>query len=474
MTETETTARHASSPSVGLGDRLAAFARGLGAPTDPAGLAFFRFAIGVIVAVSAIRFIAFGWVEELFVAPRFHFKYLGFHWVPAMPAELARPVFVAIAILGVAVAVGFLYRASVLALFVLFAWIQLIDATNYLNHYVLVALLLALLACFPLGRTWAIDAWLRPATRLATLPAWMTWLVRFQVACVYVFAGKAKLGTDWLLHAQPLSIWLGSRTDVPLVGRLFHEPWVAYAFSWAGFVFDSTIVAFLIARRTRAVAYLVVIGFHAMTMALFPIGMFPVIMVVAATIFFDHDWPCALHARLRGRPPVEAPSGVPAPPSRAAIAAGVVFCAANLLVPLRMHLYRGDVLWHEQGMRLAWKVMVREKNASVTYHLEDRATGRTWFRKPRELLDARQEREFGTQPDLVLQLAHAFAADERARGRDVAVRAEALVSLNGRAAKLLVDPTIDLTQVHDGLARAAWVTDAPGGPPLHRRRSRSE
>src|SRR5690606_34436917 len=96
-------------------------------------------------------------------------------------------------------------------------------------------------------------------------------------------------------------------------------------------------------------------------------------------------------------------------------------------------LYGGDVSWHEQGMRFSWRVMLREKNASVTYLVTDRARGRTYEVAPRRYLTAWQEREFGTQPDLVLQLAHHVAREESARlGREVEVRVDAVASLNGR------------------------------------------
>ena len=49
-----------------------------------------------------------------------------------------------------------------------------------------------------------------------------------------------------------------------------------------------------------------------------------------------------------------------------------------------------------------------------------------------------------TEPDLIHQAAIAIAADERHRGHDVEVRVDAWVSLNGRPAQRLIDPTVDL------------------------------
>lgn len=440
----------------------------LGEPRDPAALAAFRVVVGAIVAISAARFLVHGWVDALFVTPRVVLPYPGLGWVPRLPPALAHEAFVALGLLGVAVAAGFLYRASVVALFLLFTWIQLVDVTNYLNHYVLVSLLLGLMSLMPLGRVLAVDAWLWPARRLPSLPAWMTWLFRVQVGCVYVFAARAKLGEDWLLHAQPLGIWLGSRTDVPWLGPWLGARWVAFAFSWAGFLFDATIVPLLLWGRTRRFAYPVLVGFHGVTGLLFPIGMFPVIMIGTATVFFPPGWPRDVAARLGLVRRWE--GGRPRPPSRLAVGLGMAFVAASLLVPLRSAAWPGDVRWHERGMRFSWRVMVREKNAVATYHLEDRATGRRWFVRPRELLDDRQEREAMTQPDLVLALGRMIARREAERGRDVAVRADVVASLNGRPPRPLVDPSVDLASLDDGdLSR--WILPRPDEPPARAGRS---
>jgi hypothetical protein len=145
-----------------------------------------------------------------------------------------------------------------------------------------------------------------------------------------------------------------------------------------------------------------------------------------------------------------------------ALLASAVYLAIQALVPLRHHLYGGDVLWHEQGMRFAWKVMVREKNASVTYLVHLPKLGRTLHVPPRRYVTSAQEREMAAQPDLVLQLAHHIAKDFRARGHaDVEVRADVVASLNGRRAARLIDPKVDLSRVTDGFAKATWVLPAP-------------
>jgi vitamin K-dependent gamma-carboxylase len=243
--------------------------------------------------------------------------------------------------------------------------------------------------------------------------------------------------------------------------------------SWAGCLFDLTVVLFLMIPRTRLVAYVVVLVFHAATKALFPIGMFPAIMVVAAQVFFSSSWPRSALAALRRAAPPRDVAAITSPPRRpalfhAGVAIAACYCAFQLLWPLRTHLYGGSVLWHEQGMRFSWRVMLREKNGSVTYLVTDPRTGRTREVPPRKYLNNRQERDFSTQPDLILQIAHRIARDfEASEGVRPVVRVHAPVSLNGRESALLIDPEVDLASVRDGLAKASWIKPSPETPPIH-------
>jgi hypothetical protein len=450
----------------------------LAAPRDIASLVAFRVAFGLIVAVSGLRFLAYGWIDDMFAMPKFHFAHWGFGWLPAPPPAIAPALFAALAVLGALVAVGLWFRPAIVALFALFTYLQVVDATNYLNHYYLVSLLAALLFFTPAHRAFSLDARRRPAIRAATVPAWCLYLLRFQVVVVYINAGLAKATTDWLLHAQPMNLWLSGRTDFPIVGPYLALPAVAFAASWAGFLFDTTIAFFLLARRTRPFAYVAVLAFHFTTHLLFPkIGMFPVIMVVAALVFFDPSWPRRLAAAARRRlgrasaaPAVAAPAAVAAPGAGRWLGAGMAVAAAFMVVqvlfPLRTHLYGGNVSWHEQGMRFSWRVMSRAKNGTVTFIVREPATGQQWEVAPAKYVTRMQERDMAVQPDLILQLAHHIASDFAAHGHPgVEVHADARVSLNGRPAAVLVDPEIDLAREADGLGGKRWIRPAPAGPP---------
>jgi vitamin K-dependent gamma-carboxylase len=440
-------------------------------PVDIASLAAFRVVFGLLMFAGIVRFLFTGWIEPMYGEPTFFFHYPGFAWVVPWSVTGMYVHYGVLAGLALMIAAG-AWTRIVTPLFTLgFAYTQLVDVTNYLNHHYLVVLLGAMLSVLPAGRAWSVDVWRRPARRLEVVPAWTVWLLRFQVGVVYVFAGLAKAQPDWLLHAQPMNIWLTARTDTPWIGAWLDERWVAYAMSWAGFLFDTTIVVWLSWRRTRLAAYVVLIGFHGAVGYFFNIGMFPFIMVTSALIFFAPSWPRRL---LRGLPA----RWQPAPAPTVAIAARVapawlgvvlgVHVVLQLALPLRHHVYPGELLWNEDGMRFGWQVMVREKHGSVNYVVRF-ADGRRLEVPPRDYLTARQEREMAGQPDLIAQLARRIADDMRTKGHgDVQVTVEAMVSLNGRAPVAMIDPTVDVARVRD-VGPRWWVTPAPSTPPIHLR-----
>lgn len=469
------------SPAIGPTAWLARFERLMLAPVDGAWLAVYRIAFGLALGVSMQRFLAYGWVDTLLVSPRYKFHYWGFSWVPCLARGEMHALFWALFALGLCVAAGFLFRVTAPLFALGLTYIQLVDVSTYLNHYYLAGLLAWLFALSPAARVWSVDAWLArkvPFLRRFSPEgphvafAWHA-LFRCQIGLVYVFASLAKAQSDWLVHGQPLGMWLGASTSLPVVGKLFTLPHVPLVMSWCGFLFDATIVLWLSMARTRKLAYLVVIGFHVMTRALFDIGMFPIIMTCSALVFFPASWPRDVADRVRtwlGRvapPRPEVPSGAPRTSTfrRIALGLGVLYVVFQVTMPLRTFLYGGNVLWHEQGMRYSWRVMVRAKGGATTFFVKEKATGKVWLVSPRQYLTAYQENEMSGQPDLILELAHTIGEDYAARFGPVEVRAESTVSLNGRRGAPLVDPDVDLLTVHDGIAPASWILPSPGGAP---------
>jgi hypothetical protein len=399
-------------------------------------------------------------VQEHYLTPRVFFPMAELTWLRPLPGRGMYAVWGALVLLGGMISVGLFTRLAAALFCLLFTYAHALDKTHYLNHYYLVSLLTALLAVLPAGNLASLDA-LRAGKVQATVPAWALHLLRFQVGCVYFFGGVAKLKGDWLLRAQPLKIWLPAAQDTPLLGPFLRLPAAPWLMSWTGALYDLSIPFLLLWSRSRPFAYLAVVIFHTATGMLFNIGMFPLFMVGASLIFLPPSWP-----RLTPWPPLPGeqrardltPPPLPGGPRGGLIA---VYIAVQVLLPLRHWIYPGDVLWTEDGFRFAWNVMLIEKTGSAEFTVVDRATGARAYVRNRDHLTPLQEKAMAAQPDLLLAFAHHLAREHQARGRDVAVYADAFVSLNGRPPARLVPPDLDLTSVREGWGPRSWILPAP-------------
>ncbi len=446
-------------------------------PVPGESAAAFRVIFGLVGLAVVVRLFAHGWIGELYIEPERHFTYPGFEWVRPWPGWGMYLHFAALGLLSIGIALGYRYRLCAALFFVGFTYAELIDRTTYLNHHYWICLAALLIIFLPLNRAWSVDGWRNPAIRADnSLPSWVMWALRAQVGVVYVFAGIAKLNPDWLLHAQPMRIWLYQHGDMPLFGPLLQEAWAAYTMSWAGAAFDLTIVGWLLWRRTRLWAYLVLVGFHVATWILFPrLGIFPWMMIGASLVFFDPDWPRRVVSRVSdwwgwrlGRSPPPQPSpiegeGVSVPSrlswGRRAVLIGLgAFALVQVVMPLRHFAYPSNVRWSEEGYLLSWRVMLTEKVGFAQFRVRDPDTGRSWIVSPDEYLTPLQVERMAFQPDLILQTAHFIAEDFSERGfPSVAVKADAFVSWNGRANARLIDLDADLAAIEPGLGAKWWI-----------------
>ncbi len=434
-------------------------------PTDLASLAVFRVLFGLLMAGAMVRFLAKDWVRELYTGPKFHFTYPGFEWVRPWPEALMHAHFVLLALLALGVAAGFFYRVCTALFFLGFTYVELIDQSVYLNHYYLISLISGIMVFLPAHRAWSVDAWRKPAIRMDAVPAWGLNLLRFQIGVVYVFAGLAKLNSDWLLRAEPLRIWLSARSDLPMIGSMLSEPSVAYVASWFGAAFDLSIVAFLLWRPTRRTAYALLILFHVATWVFFNIGMFPWIMIVAATVFFPAGWPrhwlsrftALLSRRLpsrawasRMKDVVTARSPYRVLPCRKPFLLLVplsVYAIVQIGLPLRPYFAAQPTGWTGSGFNCTWRVMLVEKTGYVKFFAFDPTTGKRWRLRTTDYLTPRQEVMMAQDPYLIRAMAQRLATDLRSAGHSsIQIQVDAYATLNGRPSQRLIDPDVDLTK----------------------------
>ncbi len=425
-----------------------------------APLITFRIFFGALMAYGGMRFMLNGWIEKLYLEPTFFFKFYGFEWVQPLGEMGMYAVFALIVLSALGIMLGCFYRLSAIVFFLCFTYVELIDASNYLNHYYLVCCLSFWLIFLPANRAYSVDTLLNPSLKSSQIPAWCIHILMVQLAIVYGCAGIAKLNPDWLFRAMPLSVWLPEHAHWPIIGYFFQFQETAYLFSWIGAFYDLTIVFFLLNRHTRLLAYLAVVVFHLLTAMLFNIGLFPFIMIFSALIFF----PAEFHQKILGEF-----KSLKAPPTyqystkvkKLLYPAFALLLVLQLVLPFRHHLYDGNILWTEEGYKFSWRVMLVEKNGQTTFHIQDPKSNKKTTIINGQYLTHFQEKQMNIQPDFIYQFAqHLKQEYQKKHGiENPIITVDSYVALNGRVSQQFIDPTINLANLEEELGDKKWILD---------------
>ena len=440
-------------------------------PAPIAPLIVFRVLFGFTMLLSILRFWAKGWIHDQYIEPTYFFTYYGFGWVQPFGGVGMYVVFAVMGMAALAIMLGWRYRVATVLFFLTFTYVELIDKSNYLNHYYFVSIIAFLMMFVPAHRGFSLDVLRSPDKERSFVPAWTINIFKLQLGIVYFFAGVAKLNSDWLFQAMPLKLWLPAHAHVPLIGPFLEMPETAYVFSWAGAFYDLTIVFFLLAARTRFWAYLAVVGFHLTTAMLFQIGMFPYIMILFTLIYFSaekHQKAIAiLHSMLLklGLPDKSAASisgkrVYQMSPFMARICGAVLVAhfLIQMVLPFRYTLYPGHLFWTEQGYRFSWRVMLMEKAGHAVFRIRDLQSKRSWEIANWDYLTPNQEKMMATQPDMILQFAHHLELEHEQLGHeDISISVDSYVTLNGQRSRPFINPATDLTQIEPSLRHKDWI-----------------
>lgn len=423
--------------------------------TSIAPLVILRIMFGSVMCFSILRFMYNGWIQDLYVSPKYYFTYYGFDWLKPLSENAMIGVFVVLAVCAAFIALGFLYRYAALVFAILFTYVELIDKTTYLNHYYFISILAFVLVVVPANKAFSLDRYLGLTNGATRVPGWVIGVFRLQLGLLYFYAGIAKINPDWLLHAMPMKIWMAPYAQSEWIGWAFASTITPFILSWAGMLYDVAIPFLLLGRKTRPVAYLAVIGFHIITWLMFPIGMFPFIMIGCTLVFFPFSRFGAWLEREGSHPVI-----FKRPVLLRTLKFGlIIHFTLQILLPWRFTLYPGDLFWTEEGYRFSWRVMLIEKVGQATFTVSDPDSGRAWEVHNRDHLTDLQEIMMSTQPDMILQYAHYLESHyaEVYQIEDPEVRVLSFVALNGRRSKLFVDPSRDLTVEDRGWHHKDWI-----------------
>lgn len=433
-------------------------------PVHLAPLAVFRMAFGILMLASIIRFIAKGWVFDMYIRPKVFFPYYGFEWIKPLDGNAMYLVFIILALSALCIALGLFYRVSTTLFFILFTYVELIDKTNYLNHYYFISITAFLLIFLPAHRYFSIDSYLHKELKATHAPNYFILTIKFQVFIVYFFAGLAKINSDWLLHAQPLKIWLPAHSEMPIIGHLLTKEWVAYAFSWFGCIYDLAIPFLLFIPRFVKPAYFFVIVFHLATSLFFNIGMFPYIMITLTTIFFTENFHIKIIKKLSfifgtNKNSEISKNYIPSISTLKLFSIlFVIHFVIQVTVPFRYLLYGGNLYWTEQGYRFSWRVMLMEKAGTAFFFVREKHTGKEIEISNSDYLTPMQEKMMATQPDMLINYAHFLKQEFLKNGiKDPEIVVESYVTLNGKGSRLIVDKSTDLSLEEDNFKPKKWI-----------------
>ncbi|WP_440069102.1 HTTM domain-containing protein [Tenacibaculum discolor] len=432
--------------------------------TNSAPLAVFRVFFGVMMLFGILRFWYHGWIEKLYVQPTFHFSYYGFEWIKPI-GNYTYLLFIISGLSAALVALGFKYRLAIITFFLSFTYIELMDKTTYLNHYYFISILSFVLIFLPANAHFSLDAYLRKREYI-NVPKWTIDSVKLLLGIVYFYAGLAKLNSDWLFRAQPLKIWLRSKYDLPLIGNnLMQQEWFHYTMSWSGALYDLSIPFLLLYKRTRLLAFGLVVFFHVFTRVLFPIGMFPFIMIVATLIFFD----ASLHEKIIqyikrvfsiSSETVQQVKEYTYPKFKKKVILSILgtLFILQILLPWRYLLYPGELFWTEEGFRFSWRVMLMEKAGYANFKIVDGETGKFFYVNNADFLTSFQEKQMSFQPDFILEYAHYLGDHFKKDGhKNIEVYVESFVALNGRLSQPYINPNIDLYKQKESFKHKDWI-----------------
>jgi hypothetical protein len=416
---------------------------------------------------SVIRFWQKGWIDELYVKPEFFFKYYGFEWVQVPGETGVYLLFALVAVSAFFLMLGLFYKFSAIAFFLSFTYTELLDKTNYLNHYYFVSIIALLMIFLPAGNYFSLDVRLGLTKKITHVQRWLIGVIQLQLGFVYFFAGLAKLNYDWLINAQPLRIWLQPHTDLPVIGFLMDKVWIAYFFSWFGAIYDLTIPFFLLNKRTRPYAYIAVIGFHVLTAILFPIGMFPYVMIISTLIFFSEEFHLKVITGIKYalnffKKKEQEEQRVVKRYKPAFKKILLFFFVSHFIIqvifPLRFLMYPGNLFWTEQGFRFSWRVMLMEKAGKAFFYVHDPVTNQSGEVMMNNYLTPNQEKMMATQPDMILQYAQFLKKKYEQTGlQNPKITVESYVTLNGKGSQLFINKYVDLTKIHDSFTNKWWI-----------------
>jgi hypothetical protein len=280
---------------------------------------------------------------------------------------------------------------------------------------------------------------------------------------VLLYAGLNKLNEWWLFHHEPVHHILAAKFNNS-GNELWLHPLLEYFLVWGGVVFDLSIVPLLLWEKTRKGAIVLFILFNVINTLLFydigEIGIFPLLMIASLILFLPSE---SIKATLvqrfnyKGKSRNKTTLKEELSPLLKSFIMGYI--TLQILLPLRHHLYSGNVDYTGEGQRFAWRMKSVYKDFEIAFRLVDEQQGISAVLDPRQVLTVKQYTNLGYYPELILPVADNLRKKALEKGiADPKIYVEYKVAFMGLPMHYIVDPNRELSTLKQSPFRhSTWI-----------------
>ena len=427
-------------------------------PIENAPLILFRIFFGLVFFCESIGSLLTGWAKANYANVTTNFTFIGFEWLEFLTNESIYAVFIAMAILSVNIILGAYYRISMTSLFLLWGMVYLGQKTSYNNHYYLMWLISFVMIFVPANAYASIDAKKNPKVYSLVAPKWSVIIFPVMISIVYFYATLAKFYPDWL-DATVTKGMFESMKKPSFLEAIFHNPTFHRFIAYMGIVFDGLIIPALLYKRTRWFAIIASLIFHIFNSITLQIGVFPYFALAFCIFFFPPEKIRAFFFKKKPKLSQENISTVDAKQKTLQYII-LPFIILQIALPLRHWIIPGDVLFTEEGHRLSWRMMLRNRQGEVIFTVKDLNTGNSFVFDNAILLTQKQKNRLNT-PDVIWQMAQKIKAYYKNQGKEVAVYCtESAIVINRKSHDRLINPTVDLaSQPWHWFQHETWIVE---------------
>ena len=409
---------------------------------DGSALIVFRIFFGFLLACESFGAILTGWVKNVFINPKFTFSFIGFEWLQPLPSNWMYFYFVIMGLIGLCVMLGYKYRLNIILFTILWSSVYFMQKSSYNNHYYLLILISFLMIFMPANQEKSLDVKFGFTKLKKTIPNWIPILFITIIGIVYFYAAIAKFYPDWLNGTFTRNLLLG--TDVPsFLLKLFKQKWFYLFIAYAGILFDLLIIPLLLFKKTRTIALIASLIFHIFNSITLKIGIFPYFALSFALFFYDPK-------RIRKiffKEQIQVENSEDFYGKNIVKFLIIPFLIIQIILPLRHHFIEGNVLWTEEGHRLSWRMMLREKTGFIRIKITDNEKKETVIYNHHKNLSSKQARQLAIKPDFIWQYCQRIKAEFK--NKNISIFIECKNSVNRGVYLPLIDPNFDM-------AKAKW------------------